>query len=208
MIALILDTSSKSLNLAIVKDNVCLIKKTVDTDNGHSVVALDQISVAIAEVNLTSKDIDYIMVTIGPGSFTGIRIGLSISKTFAYVNKIKIIPMSTLKMNVIGENNSEYIISIIDARRDNVYAAIYDADYNEVLTDTFLSKESLKIEIKKLSSDIAIIGDTTIGNYKSKPALFNPEEIMKYYPLSNLVDQFSVNPKYLKLTEAEENLNK
>ena len=113
MISLFLDTSSKNLIVELLKDNEVLFSKNKETLNNHSEFLLPFINEGLNENNILPKQIDKIFVVVGPGSFTGTRIGVTVGKTLAYSIKKNIIPVSSLKMKVLGLKDNDYYISII-----------------------------------------------------------------------------------------------
>ena len=131
MISLFLDTSSKNLIVELLKDNEVLFSKNKETLNNHSEFLLPFINEGLNENNILPKQIDKIFVVVGPGSFTGTRIGVTVGKTLAYSIKKNIIPVSSLKMKVLGLKDNDYYISIIKDRKNYIYYAIYDKEYNE-----------------------------------------------------------------------------
>ena len=127
----------------------------------------------------------------GPGSFTGIRIGVTIAKIFAYLQKIRIVSITSLLARAIG-NNNKYILSTIDAKHNNYYIGLYDKNYNKII-----EKFSNITEIEELKTKYsALVVDPSIP--------YHIEEIIKYTKNLNSENPHVVNPVYLKLPEAME----
>ena len=101
----------------------------------------DTYNVRVMPVNLESmtvNDINNIMVCNGPGSFTGVRIGVSIAKTYGYLIKKDITPVSSLKELAVSCNyTSDYYLSLISANNGNYYVGLYDSNYNDVIDEKF-----------------------------------------------------------------------
>lgn len=206
MISLFLDTSSKDLIVELLKDNEVLFSKNKETLNNHSEFLLPFINEGLNENNILPKQIDKIFVVVGPGSFTGTRIGVTVGKTLAYSIKKNIIPVSSLKMKVLGLKDNDYYISIIKDRKNYIYYAIYDKEYNEIVKDCYSSIEKLKKDINKLESNYKIICDDDIDlDLKYEKSIFNIKSIVDYYQEKE-INSYLIKPNYLKIIEAESKL--
>lgn len=191
MISLFIDTSLSDVSIALVKDNKVISEIKNSTPGEHSVYVTKYIDDVLKECNLSPKDVDEIIVVNGPGSFTGIRIGVTIAKIFAYLQKIRIVSITSLQARAIG-NNSEYILSTIDAKHNNYYIGLYDKDYNKII-----EKFSNITEIEELKAKYSPL----IVN-SSNP--YYIEEIINYSKKLISENPHAVNPVYLKLPEAME----
>lgn len=206
MISLFLDTSSKDLIVELLKDNEVLFSKNKETLNNHSEFLLPFINEGLNENNILPKQIDKIFVVVGPGSFTGTRIGVTVGKTLAYSIKKNIIPVSSLKMKVLGLKDNDYYISIIKDRKNYIYYAIYDKEYNDIVKDCYSSIEKLKKDINKLESNYKIICDDDIDlDLKYEKSIFNIKSIVDYYQEKE-INSYLIKPNYLKIIEAESKL--
>ena len=191
MISLFIDTSLSDVSIALIKDDKLLSEIKNSIPGEHSVYVTKYIDDVLKECNLSPKDVDEIIVVNGPGSFTGIRIGVTIAKIFAYLQKIRIVSITSLLARAIG-NNSEYILSTIDAKHNNYYIGLYDKNYNKII-----EKFSNITEIEEIKN-------------KYNPLIVEPsnqyhiEEIIKYSKNINSENPHAVNPIYLKLPEAME----
>lgn len=206
MRVLYIDTSSSFLYTGIVEDDKLLIEIGEKLDTNLSRDALPRIASMFNEVGLVPSDINKIIVVDGPGSFTGIRIGITIAKVFAFCLNIKITSISSLEAMAISSFTDCYKVPITDARRGYVYAGIFDKDMKCVLDMQHIKLSLLEMKLKSLekykiitNDEISIIGDKI--TYKP-----NILEIVKKYRTRNNINPHSVNPNYLKLTEAEESL--
>ena len=202
MITLFIDTSTTTLTVALIKDNKVLEESTVSSSE-HSKYTMPEIEKLFKNNNIEPKSVNKIMVTNGPGSFTGIRIGVTIAKTYAWACNINIVPISTLKAYALSFNNYDYYVPMIDARRKCVYAGIYDRDYNEVMNDTYISIDELKEKVKDLNN-ICFISNDNIKNIDIENVKLDVQKIYDYYKDSVGVNPHSLMPNYLKKTEAEE----
>lgn len=195
MISMFIDTSLSDVSIALVKDGNLLSQINNSIPGEHSIYVTKYIDDILKENNLSTADVDEIIVAAGPGSFTGIRIGVTIAKVFAYLQNIRIVSITTLKSRVIGEH-SKYILSKIDAKHDNYYVGLYDENYNTILEE-FANTE----KINKLIEDYSpLVVDPS--------KLYNIEEIVKYTKNLPSESPHAVNPIYLKLPEAMEKNDK
>ena len=130
MKVLALDTSSKICSVAIVEDGKVLKEKHGDGLREHSQTLLPMIDEILKESNLSIKDINLVGCCKGPGSFTGIRVGLATVKAFSDANNIPIVGVNSLEALaysvILKEGRKDCkIFSMIDARNDNIYFAAY-----------------------------------------------------------------------------------
>lgn len=204
MITLFIDTSTESLTIALFKDDVLLSTSTVSSGE-HSKYAMPILEQIFKENNIKPNKVNKIMVINGPGSFTGIRIGVTIAKIYAWTLNINIVPISSLKAYAISNKGYDYYVSIIDARRNYVYAGIYDKDYNNVIKESYISKDELVDKINSLNNAL-IIGDTTLGSFPVISNKIDVVNIYNYFKNDFGINAHMVNPVYLKKTEAEEKL--
>ena len=126
MKVLAIDTSSKLCSVAILEDTN-LIKK-LELDNGltHSETLMPLVQQLLQECNLTLKDIDLLGSDIGPGSFTGIRIGVATCKAFSDSINIPCVGISSLEVLAYNIEKDGIICSTIDCKNDNCYFALYE----------------------------------------------------------------------------------
>jgi len=204
MRVLYIDTSSDYLYSGIVVDDklVSSIKKKYEKDLSKE--ALPKIIELFDEANITPKDLDKIIVVNGPGSFTGIRIGITIAKTIAWALNINITPISGLTAMAISSNTNTYKMPLIDARRGYVYGAIYDKDNNKVIEDSHIYLQDLLDKSKDLDEVTVITNNDLEINIKKES--YDPDilKIVKHFETSDGINPHLVNPIYLKKTEAEE----
>lgn len=204
MKTLFIDTSSSYLEISIILDGKVYEKK-IESLNEHSKYAIGLIEDLFKENNVKPREIDSIMVINGPGSFTGLRIGATIAKVYAWSFNLKLIPISTLKAYALSYSNYDYYVSVIDARRDHIYAGIYDSNYNNIIEEQYISIEELNIKLNEFNNYI-VIGNIDIKDNKSNIPNLNISKIYNYYKDNNGVNPHSLVPYYLKKVEAEEKM--
>ena len=173
---LAIDTSSKRCSVCIYEDNNVIINLNNDDEKTHSVKLMPMVDQAFKETGLSLDDISLLACCIGPGSFTGVRIGISTVKAFADVKNIPVVGITSLEIlayNVIYDNSSintidekkTLICSLIDAKNNNVYCGLYY--YNEKMNLIEIFAEDINVTMKKLKdafeknnfSDIIFVGD-------------------------------------------------
>lgn len=204
MISFFIDTALSPATLAILSNEKILEWTQVLNNHDLSENLLAHIDDLFKKSNLKIEEIDKIIVGIGPGSFTGIRIGVTIAKTMAYTLKIPIIPVSSLELLATTQTNTEYIVPLIDARRNYVYGAIYKKDLNCSLNDTYITLEELKNKLPNEEQITYISYDNLpLANIK-KPEV-QIEKIVSKHKNDTPCNPHQCNPIYLKRTEAEEN---
>ena len=203
MISLFIDTSSSDVSIAILNNNKILssIQKTIP--NQHSIYTVSFIDKSLKSAKLKPKDIQKIMVVTGPGSFTGVRIGVTIAKVYAYLEKIEIIPISSLKSRSISCSH-DYCLSIIDAHHDNYYIGLYNKNNEEVIKEQFLDKKSVVELIEKYHPKIVSDLNGMIDKYEYPKQELDIPKIEKYYQKEQSKNPHMVNPNYLKLPQALE----
>ena len=228
MIVLSIDSSSKVATVAILKDDVLLGEYILNDKREHSVILVPLIENLLKECNLTIDDIDGYVVSKGPGSFTGLRIGMATIKGMSFGNNkpyISISSLDALAYNLISFNG--IICPIMDALRENVYTALYknNNDNLEKITDyTAMDIDKLVDLLKNKNEDVIFVGD---GVYKHKQyicdnfpkAHFAPTHlnIIRASSLGELglkllkdgvYDDSNSSPIYLKKPQAERELER
>jgi len=172
-----IDTSSKYLSIALSEDDSIIVEHSLLLDRKHSSLLIPKINQMLKEKNVSISDIDAFIVGLGPGSFTGLRIGVSTVKGFGIGTKkpcIGVSSMDALALNVDGKYST--IVPVIDAKRENVYSAIYGKKNNRIVKKT--NHLLLKVDdlIKKVKKEAVFLGDG-IDLYKEKIQRLNKKAI-------------------------------
>ncbi|MBR3362700.1 MAG: tRNA (adenosine(37)-N6)-threonylcarbamoyltransferase complex dimerization subunit type 1 TsaB [Bacilli bacterium] len=194
---LFVDSATATLVVAIIVDGEIKYIFNEPTGKDMSIMVMPIIKEAFTTSNLKPQDIDKIFVTIGPGSFTGIRVGLTAVKVMAWALKIPVIPISSLEVIASGTPGS-HNIALIDARRGYVYAGGYDKKLVNFYKDRHILLEDIKEKGKYISYDMVK------GSLKPKIDIL---KVIKKHEKNKGINPHKLNPNYLKLTEAEEKLN-
>lgn len=173
MITLCMDTSHRFLTLALIQDNQVLVKFQKECFKKQSETILEELDHLIKKCNLSVNDIDEICITKGPGSYTGVRIAMTIAKVFCAQRKIPLYTLSTLRLFSCGKQNCAVYL---DARGKRAYFAQYK--------DGCLVGTEHIVELDKVEHDqnIEIMGDRF---------LFNLEDTLEDY-----CESFNINRKY------------
>lgn len=218
MIWLGIDTSHTPLAVAIVKDDQVLAEYKSSAKITHSVGAMPAIEELMEKADIKPNEIEAIAVAKGPGSYTGVRIGVTIGKTLAWTLKVPIYSVSSLQ--ILAENAPYFpgvVCAIMDARRGNVFAGIYTN--GEVVKEAHMSLEDLLNTLVSLEQPVLFVGmDVTIHWDHIKEVLGDKvQRVNAAFDLPSAsilietakklepIEVHSVVPEYLRITEAEAN---
>ena len=203
MISLFLDTCNHDIVIGLLKDNKLISSNIFSNDNNLSERLLPSIKRLLDENKINIKELNKIFISVGPGSFTGIRIGVTVAKTIAWSLKIDIIPISSLEIIASTNTDSNYICSLVDARRGYVYGGLYDNDLNPIFNDKYIKLDELLSIINTSYQNVEFISYEPLFDRIKKPNI-NIEKIVNKHINDESINPHSVNPIYLKKTEAEE----
>ena len=193
---LVIDSASKFLYIGLYEDLECLGKYYAEGNNDHSVKLMSEIENIFRKNNVKVKDLDEIIIGIGPGSYTGLRIGVVVAKMFAWNDDIPVRTVSSLAIYASSITTEGLILSEIDARRGNSFLGLYKkVGKTLVLADDekLINLEEYKESIKE-SYEVVGSGEPNL-------------EVILNSDITTLVkDIHGLNPNYLRITEAERNL--
>tara|TARA_R110002051_G_scaffold213916_3_gene278772 strand:- start:15435 stop:16118 length:684 start_codon:yes stop_codon:yes gene_type:complete len=190
-IILNLETSSTNCSVCLAKDGVILAMKELNSENySHAEKLHVFIEEVMMEATLKMADLEAIAVSKGPGSYTGLRIGVSAAKGLCYALGVPLISISTLKSmasQLKGINKDDVIIPVLDARRMEVYSAVFDNHLNQV--------RETRAEIIDEQSFEAYIGSTSVHFLGS-----GAEKIKGIFNSENLTFHLDVVPSAKEMT--------
>jgi len=193
---LVIDTATKYLYVAIYEGDQCLYSYYQPGDNDHSVKLMTEIEDMFGKVQWNVADIDEIIVGIGPGSYTGLRIGVVVAKMFAWNNGIPVKTVSSLALVASSYKGDKNVLVEFDARRGNSFLGLYRNDGKslelvdcELLTNLEEFKNSLTVPY-----DVLSFGEPNLSI------------LLASNVFTEVHDIHSLNPNYLRQTEAERNL--
>ena len=173
-----IETSTKACSVALHKNGELIVcREDVTANFSHSEKLLKFISKLFSDARLSLSDLDAIAVSMGPGSYTGLRIGVSTAKGLCYGLDIPLISISTLKAMSFGmalEIKADLYCPMIDARWMEVYSAFFDMNNTEVrkIQADIIDENSYKKELEK---KVVFFGDGSeklIEKIKDKNAIF------------------------------------
>ena len=204
---LFIDTASARVIVAVLKDHKII--RMCNEENGHDLSTrifplLDEV---LKSSDTILDEIDTIYVVNGPGSFTGVRIGVTIAKTMAWGLKKRIITLSELELMATTEVDADYIVPMIDARREASFGAIYEKNGDKYFTDCYIKNNDLMKMLPKDKKNVIVSYDKFTDIETVIPSV-NIEEMVIRHCHDEGKNPHEVKPEYLKLTEAEEKLQK
>lgn len=202
MINLLIDTTTSNITVSIIQEQNILYNYQENILSDMSSKILPIIDNGLKENKLTLSDIDKIFVVNGPGSFTGIRVGVTVAKTIAWALKKEIIPLSSLELMATTNTSKKYLVPMIDARRGNVFGAIYDTELNSIKEDKLINLNEL---LTNLNDNYEFVSYDNLNSNVIKPNI-DVLKIINKHMSDKGINPHNLNPNYLKLTEAEEKL--
>jgi len=209
MISLFLDTSYYNLVISIFQDKTEIYHLEEESNNNLSVRLLPAIEEAFKTSNLEIYHLNKIFVVNGPGSFTGVRIGVTAAKTLAWALGIDVVAISEIEALASSKTDKKFIAPLIDARRDAVYAGLYNEDLKILLKDRYINKNEF-IEMVKRKVNFENVEFVSYDNFDDINVVtpkIDINKIIEKHIMDDGVDPHTLVPNYLKKTEAEEKLN-
>ena len=203
MKSLLVDTSTSKLLIYIVENNSVLFSFNEKLDKTLSSRFMLIIENAFKQTNISPKEIDKIFVSIGPGSFTGIRIGMTFAKIYSLLLKKDLIPISTLELFASSLNEGE-CYALIDARRGYVYSGFYNSNLDTVIKEKYVLLDDL---LKDVCQKCKIYSYDSFSNINVIEPKINVLKVINKHINDIPINPHSLKPLYLKNTEAEDKLN-
>jgi len=231
MSILSIDTSNYVLGIALVEDTKVIGEYITNLKKNHSVRVMPAIDQLLRDCDYHPYQLKKIVVAKGPGSYTGVRIGVTIAKTLAWSLNIPLVGVSSLKVLAAnGRHFHGYISPLFDARRNQLYTGLYKwekADLKEIIEDKNVKNDDWAQQIKQLGEPVLFLGNdlplhqqvllSILGNqaFFATTTELNPRPselafLGKDLPGENI---HTFTPNYVRLAEAEakwleENKNK
>ena len=140
---LAIDTSSRYLAVLAVKGEKKALRYLPDCALKHSVVVMDEVDKALKEVNLTPEECDFFAAVTGPGSFTGIRIGISTAKGFAVATGKPLVSVTAFELLAYNIEDDNFY-TVIDAAHSHYYVCGFGKDKNVIFEPSYLSEEEVE----------------------------------------------------------------
>ena len=227
---LAVDTSAKPVSCALAEEGRVIASFYANTGLTHSQTLMPMIERLLNVAGKTVSDLDAVAVNAGPGSFTGVRIGVSAIKGLAQPLRKKCLGLSTLE--VIAKplaNTGCYAVAVMDARCNQVYTAQFDCSqgFERVTSDEAITIDELGAQLMNITKPIVLIGDgTRVAYNKLKdivPDIRCAAASVVYQSAADVcaiaADKLSIDesisstphevlPNYLRLSQAERELKK
>lgn len=216
---LAIDTSTMISTVTIASDNEIIGDFNVNQQKTHSESLVPMIESLLDLLGMAIDDIDAFVISQGPGSFTGLRIGMTVAKTLAQVNGKKLIPVSTLLALANNSSSKSLKAPMLDARGNRVYAAVYDKDDKEIIKENLYEIEDFVELVDALEEEVELIGEIS-GKYCDRfknatrlPINFNNciGKSLIRLGLININEDyklFEIRPNYLRKSQAEREYEK
>ncbi|EQM55048.1 endopeptidase [Lactiplantibacillus plantarum EGD-AQ4] len=219
---LAIDTSNRPLSVAVLDDTQILATTTTNVGRNHSSTLLPIIEQAMAQAKVKPEELERVVVAAGPGSYTGLRIGVTTAKTLAFTLNKALVGVSSLAVlagNVVMEG--QLVAPLFDARRDNVFAGLYRIENQRpvnIIADQHVSVASWGQQLAAYNEPITFIGSDvdkyaaplqqqlTTQFVRAQPQLDLPQAAVlglmgrTMTPVSEI---HNFVPNYLRLTQAE-----
>lgn len=217
-----IETATKTGSVAVVSEQGVIAEYTLNIELTHSERLMSTVDRVLTDTGIVVSDLDGFAVSIGPGSFTGLRIGLSAVKGLALVTNKPVVPVPTLKALAWNLPYSKHLICpLLDAKKKEVYAAVYrseDKDLVRVMPETAISLKDLSARITDktiFTGEGANLFRSEIQALFGERALFAPLSAMAPSAASvaeigllmlgagERADADSLTPMYIRRPEAE-----
>lgn len=228
MLLLAFESSAKAAGVALLRDGALLGEYFQNSGQTHSRTLLKMAEDLINNCDLQVSDLDAVAVANGPGSFTGLRIGVAAAKGLAWGREIPCVGVSTLEAMAEGAYLTDGIlVCCMDARRSQVYNAIFqkkNGELHRLSEDRAISVGELEEELKKLEKPKFLVGDGAVVCYNTvsdnSELHLLPEHLRlqrasgvalaawKQLQRGDVPDAASLSPNYLRLSQAERERNK
>ena len=224
MLLLAFETSAKAASVALLEEDRLLGECYQNTGMTHSQTLLVMAQDLLRQCSKAVEDVTHVAVAAGPGSFTGVRIGVAAAKGFAWGRELPCCGVSTLEAMALGAGIwSGYVCPVMDARRSQVYNALFRVDrgeYTRVCEDRAIALSDLSRELKQLDGPIFLVGDGSVLTHRTLweeiPSLVLPPEWKQHQRAVGVGlaagkklgdpqawDGAALVPNYLRLSQAE-----
>jgi len=218
MKSLLLDTSTKEIGIGVFENRSCLYESYIEGEKRYNAVIMGMIDNALKKLKLKPGEIDVYGATLGPGSFTGIRVGMAVAKGLADGSGAAFFGAATLDiLAYTGEDSGVKKVSLLDARRNEVYMGVYKKGAAEY---ELTAKENVEKEVKGmcdiyiLERDIKLL-EGNAENNKGKTVIMEHISMQSFNNL--LMDNkkkasrhavYSAAPLYIRQSDAEIHIKK
>ena len=186
MYTLLIDTHSDIIRMVLYKEQKVFVKKEITTERKHSSATMPILVEVLNEAHIEIEEVKELIVVNGPGSFTGVRIGVTIAKTLAYTLNIPIKVMSSLLIKAVSIPHEK--INIIEREKNGVFLATFDKE-------------------NQLTSEYQYLNNKEYDALKKEDYLeeieWNYEAILAFSKTISSTKPHAVNPLYVKKIEVQ-----
>ncbi|MBI0581093.1 tRNA (adenosine(37)-N6)-threonylcarbamoyltransferase complex dimerization subunit type 1 TsaB [Neobacillus cucumis] len=222
MTILAIDTSNYALGVALLEENQVLGEYMTNLKKNHSVRIMPAIQTLMQDCDRVPADLTKVVVAKGPGSYTGVRIGVTIAKTLAWTLKIPLVGVSSLEIlaSGTGRHFDGYVSPLFDARRGQVYTGLYHYKNGELIQveqDQLIMSDDWARSLIKTDKPVLFVGNDLpihqekIAEILGTKAIFaaitehnpRPSELALLGQFQSEEDVHSFVPNYIRLAEAE-----
>ena len=196
---LAIDTSGDLLVALNIGENF-KVKHLVGSQTKHSLTLMPYIEQLLEENNVTLSELDFFAVVVGPGSFTGIRIGVSTIKALCYATGKKALTLTSFDLLAYADNSHDKAFCVVDANHDNYYSCAYD-NKSITMSACFLSNEQIAQNLGDYK--ICAIQECSLPNVTVCDVISGLKNAVKA-KASELVNESEILPLYVKRSQAEE----
>ena len=224
MLTLAFETSAKAASVALTENGKLLGESYQNTGLTHSQTLMVMAEDLLKQCGKTVSDVTAVAVAEGPGSFTGVRIGVAAAKGFAWGRQIPCYGVSTLEAMTVSLGVYDgYVCACMDARRSQVYNALFLVDKGvaeRISEDRAISLADLKTELEHIDGPVYLVGDGSSLTYKTLSGevsnLILPAEHRMHQRAVGVAilaeqkqlrgeagDGNALSPNYLRLSQAE-----
>ena len=220
MLVLAIDTTAVTATAALVDENGIIANFNVNNKLTHSEKLLPMIDAVLTQSGYMINDVELFCVSSGPGSFTGVRIGIAAIKGLAFAKDTPCVAVSALEAMAFANKNCNAVICpVMDARRNEYYNALFGTDMTRLCDDRAVSADQLENELKKYG-DVILCGDGAVKFYNwldnrlPKVRIANPTALLQNaasvgvcgyekYKKGESISSFELLPVYLRKPQAE-----
>ena len=226
---LAVDTSATAASVAVAEENKLIGEFSINTALTHSQTLMPMVDELLKNTGLSVNDIDAVAVNAGPGSFTGVRIGVAAVKGIAFPKNLHCVSVSTLESmayNMLG--NDCIVCSVMDARCSQVYNALFrvkGCTVTRMTDDRALSLTDLKNELRNINEKVVLVGDGAVlcskflgeelenimlAPFNNRNQTASSVAYVAFEKINNgeTVKADELMPVYLRLPQAQRELNK
>lgn len=193
MATLLLDSSNTSLSVGIESNGLLLGYTSYESWQSQSEHMIPEIDKLLKKFNLSRKDISAVITSIGPGSYTGVRIALTIAKVIGLCLNVPIYPVSSLR---VLKDNEKPSICLINARSNRSYFGVYEGN-KVIINDCIKTNEEVLDYIKEHPS-YSICGNASYLGYENKDTNICLQMVSLLKDLEPIKDSLGLKPIYLK----------